>query len=147
MAIAISPRRWGVVLQLLPSGRIELTLRDGDVARRARFTCHSPCQAVQTIEQFLDEYRTSVDELDLCAVVPGSGPLVWSTRSLAAGLYWCATVLSRSWPPAWVPLVERRGARAHTQLPFWKPPLVERRRGPRQFPGPDALKASRTGPS
>jgi hypothetical protein len=133
MATLASQRRWGVVLRLLPSGRIELTLRDGDVAHRKVCTCQSPCQAVRVIEEFLDEYRTSRDELDLCAVTQATSPLVWSTRSAAAGLYWCATVLGRSWPPAWVPLVERRGAREHWPQPF-EPPLVERRRGPRLGP-------------
>lgn len=146
MAIAVSQRRWGVTLRLLPSGRIELTLRDGDAAQRKLCTCRSPCQAVRVIEQFLDEYRSSRDELVLYARMPGTEPLVWSTRSAAAGLYWCATVLGRTWPPAWVPLVERRGARRHWPLPF-EPPLVERRRARDDSPGADGLKAARTGPS
>jgi hypothetical protein len=148
MIRSIDQRRWAVALRLLPSGRIELSLRDGDRAAGELLTCTAPCQAVRRIEQFLDEYRTPRDELSLFAVLPGrDNPLVWSTHSAAAGLYWCATVLAHTWPPVWVPLVERRGTREHMPAQLFEPPLLERRRRAGESRGADGLKASAAGPS
>jgi hypothetical protein len=148
MIRSTSERRWAVGLRLLPSGRIELELRDGDRAHRTLCTCAAPCQAVRAVEEFLDEYRTPRDELDLVALTPGAlAPLVWSTRSAAAGLYWCATVLGHTWPPAWVPLVERRGTREHRSADLFEPPLLERRRRRASLPVADGLKPRASSPS
>ena len=109
---------------VLPSGRIKLCLMAN--ARAAVHILASPSRAMDVIESFLLGFHSLEDELSLL-VRDGHGPQAWSTRSRYAGLYWCATVLARIWPPDWVPVVERRGSRLYATLSSGEPPLIERR--------------------
>jgi hypothetical protein len=121
-----------VDLCILPSGRIRLRLLADE--HSSVHLLGSPTRAMELIEAFLICFESLADELVLF-VHDIHGAQTWSTRSRWAGLYWCATVLARIWPPEWVPVVERRGSRAYASLSYSEPPLIERRgfrRGPRR---------------
>jgi hypothetical protein len=122
--VETTKRRWGVQLFVLPSGRISVRVLAG--LRGSTHVFVSPARTMEMLDTFLAGFTTCEDELFLFAR-DGSGSQVWSTRSRWAGLYWCASLLSRVWPPPWVPVVERRGANRYAGVPPFEPPLLERR--------------------
>jgi hypothetical protein len=119
------PRRWEAELRILPSGRVAVQLIDGVHASVA--VCSSPIQAIRTIERFIRPFRCWHDELVVWSRTESGPPQLWTTRSPSGGLYWCTIILSKVWPPPWVPLVERRGSRRFVGSPGFEPPLIERR--------------------
>ncbi len=125
MGVELEAHRWGVQLCILPSKRIQLRLLAD--FRSAVLVCMSPIEAMETIALFLTGFVSAEDELVLSARDVQSSD-AWSTRSRWAGLYWCASLLSKWWPPPWVPIVERRGVRRFAGVPPFEPPLIERRR-------------------
>jgi len=142
MASALAaPRRWEAELRVLPSGRIAVQLVDDE--RVTLIVCQSPSAAIHLIQDFLYAFRTSHDELVLWSRSETVPPQMWSTRSVAGGLYWCTIVLGKLWPPPWVPLIERRGTRAFAGVPPFEAPLVERRGVRRREPEPRAARTGR----
>ena len=119
---------WGVDLRVLPSGRIKLCLMANACA--ATHVLTSPSRAMDAIESFLLSSGFESFEDELCLLIRDAHAAhTWSTRSRYSGLYWCATVLARIWPPRWTPVVERRGSKLYAGVSAWaEPPLIERRR-------------------
>jgi hypothetical protein len=115
-------------MTVLPSGRIHLRLLGGE--HDDDMACGSPWEAIEAVERYLAPSESWTDEFALVEHSPLDPPTVWFTHCRAAALYWCAAVLAKTWPPRWIPLIERRGTRAFAGEPPFEPPLIERREEP-----------------
>jgi hypothetical protein len=120
--MAEGARHWKVVLELVARRRI--SVRVETPTQPVLVDCHTPEATMDVLAGLLARFRSNCDELTAAARAVGGAWSCWSTTSSGSALYWCASMLGKIWPPARVPLFERR---ARDAQPCADPPLIERR--------------------
>ena len=90
---------WEIHLRIPADGPVAVACkRGGDRLLNGVVRLSTPAEALELLERLLAVFREG-DQLFITARTHDTSLSMWSTRSRAAGLYWCATALSQLWRP------------------------------------------------